>query len=280
MKIRPSFVRARVSDVRSHGHIVAGAVLFAVFAFGATPSLAKKKLPTTPCREGRFLVDGPPLAIRASTTHLDAIVISAGRIGLGQCGGSVNLRATKRGTTKLTAAVSRCPGVKGKVKVSGTLDTACGTVSGRIKAKKSGKTSFTARRSSCGDQRVDPGAGEQCEGSAGCDAGQQCDAATCQCGTPGGNRKPVASSMSMTVDPALAFGEQQLVATDPDGDTLEYELVSPERGAGYEQAYVNPRLGRFYLTVASGFTGHMDLTYRVSDGQQFSDNAELSIQVA
>src|SRR5207302_5415494 len=83
----------------------------------------------------------------------------------------------------------------------------------------------------------------------------------------------------LSADPALPFVEQQLGATDPDGDTLVYELVSPTQGTGYDEAFVSPNSGRLYLTLTAGFTGHLDLSYHASDGQLFSDAAGVAIDV-
>src|SRR5262245_582539 len=40
-----------------------------------------------------------------------------------------------------------------------------------------------------------------------------------------GNRAPHASDVSLTVDTAAPYVEQQLIGTDPDSDTITYELA-------------------------------------------------------
>src|SRR5262245_4054859 len=247
------------------------AFALAILALGAGPAHARKKAALPDCSGRRFLVDGAPLVIGASATSVDAIAIDGGRISFGACSAPMKLKAN-RGGAKLGATVSGCPGIKGKLKVAGTVDASCGVVSGFLKVKKAPRTPFHATLSFCGDQRFDPGNDEECDGDAGC---SPCDACRCQ-----GNHRPLASGVSLTVDPALPYVEQQLIATDPDGDTLVYELASPEAGPGWEQAWVNPDSGRFYLTVTAGFTGGIDLAFRASDGQLFSDPADIAIQVA
>ena len=95
-----------------------------------------------------------------------------------------------------------------------------------------------------------------------------------------GNRPPVVSSLSLEADQSVPFVEKQLQGTDPDGDTLTYELQSPRSGNGYAQAYVNPQTGRLYVTIAQGFSGAFNLAYRATDGQLFSNSAEVSVSVA
>jgi hypothetical protein len=97
--------------------------------------------------------------------------------------------------------------------------------------------------------------------------------------TPPANLAPTANSLSLSADPSIPFIEQNLIATDPDGDTIVYELVSDEVGTGYTLAYVNPDSGMFYLTIAADYTGALDILYRVSDGQLFSDTAHVMITV-
>src|SRR5262245_16166908 len=248
------------------------AFALAILALGAGPAHARKKAALPDCSGRRFLVDGAPLVIGASATSVEAIAIDGGRISFSACSAPLKLTA-KKGGAKLGATVLCCPVIKGKVKVTGTVDAACGVVSGFPKAKKAPRTPFRATLSFCGDQRFDPDNGEECDGDAGC---SPCDGCRCQ----EGNHRPLASGVSLTVDPALPYVEQQLIATDPDGDTPVYELASPEAGPGWEQAWVEPDSGRFYLTVTPGFTGQIGLAFRASDGQLFSDPGDIVIEVA
>jgi len=126
------------------------AVLLASLALAATPVNAKRRPPS--CAGGVFVLAGTPLTLGASTTRLATIAIGGGRVVLSdQCSGPVRLRGTKQGTTTQKAAVPGCPGIKGKVNVSGTLDAACGAFSGVLKAKKVPRTPVNATLTRCGD---------------------------------------------------------------------------------------------------------------------------------
>jgi len=93
------------------------------------------------------------------------------------------------------------------------------------------------------------------------------------------NRAPEASDVSLSADPSAPYVEKQLIAHDPDNDTVTYELVAAEEGTGYEFAYVNPDSGTLYLTLAAGFEGTIILPYRVTDGKVFSNIAAATILV-
>ncbi len=100
-------------------------------------------------------------------------------------------------------------------------------------------------------------------------------------GTPGGsNRKPVAYPLSLTADPAIPYLEKQLIATDADGDRLNYELTAPTRGSGYSEAFISPSSGMLYVTLSGDGTRSIRLPYHVSDGKIFSDSVNISIEVA
>jgi uncharacterized repeat protein (TIGR01451 family) len=96
---------------------------------------------------------------------------------------------------------------------------------------------------------------------------------------PAGNRAPTAQSITQTTDLTVPYLELQLIGTDPDNDTLSYELTAPSQGSGYSSAYVNPQTGRFYLSIAPGFQGGIALPFRVSDSKLFSPEAQVQIQV-
>lgn len=93
------------------------------------------------------------------------------------------------------------------------------------------------------------------------------------------NQKPLASAVSLSVDSSVPYIEQQLVGSDPDGDTIAYELVSETYGAGYSFAYVYPKTGMLYLTMDSGGDASFTLSYRVTDGKLYSDSASVSVTV-
>lgn len=98
------------------------------------------------------------------------------------------------------------------------------------------------------------------------------------CGS-GGNRAPVASDVSLTAGTTTPYVEKQLIGSDPDNDTITYELVAEDSGTGYSFAYVNPQSGVLYLSLVAGFQGNIGLPYRVTDGRLFSNSATVTVQV-
>jgi C1A family cysteine protease len=94
------------------------------------------------------------------------------------------------------------------------------------------------------------------------------------------NNKPVAESVSLDVDSSVPYIEQQLTGHDPDGDTITYTLMSPVSGTGYSFAYVNPETGMLYITNEPSGNDSFAITYRVTDGQLFSDPATVTVQVS
>ena len=94
-----------------------------------------------------------------------------------------------------------------------------------------------------------------------------------------GNRAPQASALSFRADTATSYVEKQLIGSDPDNDTITYELVAATAGSGYTFAYVNPDSGVLYVTVAAGYRGAIVLPYRVTDGKLFSNTANATIEV-
>lgn len=93
------------------------------------------------------------------------------------------------------------------------------------------------------------------------------------------NRAPEASNVSFAADALMPYVERQLIGHDPDDDTITYELIAEDSGEGYSFAYVNPESGTLYLTLAEEFQGTISLSYRVTDGKLFSNEAHVSIQV-
>ncbi len=88
------------------------------------------------------------------------------------------------------------------------------------------------------------------------------------------NDPPVADNAAITVDEDTS-ATGQLTATDPDGDTLTYSLVTPPaRGtAAISQA------GAFTYTPAADATGTDSFTFRVSDGTASSATATVSVTI-
>ena len=93
------------------------------------------------------------------------------------------------------------------------------------------------------------------------------------------NRAPQASELSFSADTATPYLEKQLIGSDPDNDTITYELIAGDTGTGYEFAYVNPESGMLYLTLSADFQGTIMLPYHVTDGRLFSNTANATIQV-
>jgi len=93
------------------------------------------------------------------------------------------------------------------------------------------------------------------------------------------NHPPVASEVSFGADASTPYVQKQLIGSDPDNDTITYELVADEAGTGYEFAYVNPESGMLYLTLSPNFEGTIVLPYRVTDGKQFSNTANATLDV-
>ena len=93
------------------------------------------------------------------------------------------------------------------------------------------------------------------------------------------NRAPQASDVSLSADDSIAYLEKQLIAHDPDNDTITYELIADDTGPGYIFAFVNPESGVLYLILALDFHGTITLPYHVTDGKLFSNTANATIQV-
>ena len=96
----------------------------------------------------------------------------------------------------------------------------------------------------------------------------------------GTNHKPTANAISLSVASSIPYVEQQLSGSDPDGDTITYELMSNTSGVGYSFAYVNSTNGMLYVTNEPSGNDSFTLSYRVTDGQLFSDPATITIQVS
>jgi len=94
-----------------------------------------------------------------------------------------------------------------------------------------------------------------------------------------GNRKPVASPLSLSTDLTRPYIEQQLIGTDADGDSLRFELMVDPTGPGYAEAYASPVSGMLHVTIASDGTTSIILPYHVTDGQLFSDPVNVTIKV-
>ncbi len=139
-----------------------------------------KKAKPQPCPGGRYIVTGSALVTGDSSGPVEPVVIGS-QISIGNVCNPVHakLKATKHGTTVMATWPS-CAQLKGKVKLKGTLDTTCTTLSGTLIAKKSKlRKAFVANATRCGDGVRDPGNAEDCDGTDGCTGGV-CSA-DCKC---------------------------------------------------------------------------------------------------
>jgi len=93
------------------------------------------------------------------------------------------------------------------------------------------------------------------------------------------NTRPVASSISLQVESTVSTQEINLIGSDVDGDTLQYELVSPNSGFGYLSASVDSFRGKLIVRLAANVGDTIVLQYRVTDGFLFSDSAEVILAV-
>ena len=94
------------------------------------------------------------------------------------------------------------------------------------------------------------------------------------------NGAPRASDVSFSAGTSTPYMEKQLIGSDPDNDTITYELIADAAGTGYQFAYVNPESGVLYVTLAVDFQGTIVLPYHVTDGQLFSNTANVTIATA
>lgn len=106
-------------------------------------------------------------------------------------------------------------------------------------------------------------------------------------GQAGGNHPPTADPISQAADPAVPYAQIQLSGSDPDSDTLSYDLAGLDSGSGYDLAYVNPDTGELYVSLTANPDSNADpnaawtiqIPYRVSDGQLYSEPATATILV-
>jgi DNA-binding beta-propeller fold protein YncE len=190
--------------------LIAGAfasvVLAAYDAQGAKPPL---------CTAGRFAVEGSPLIGPGG----EIIVFGDRSVALGTLCNTFHARVkrTKLGTkVRVKFPKDGCTGVEGKVKLAFLISDECTQVTGTIKPGQGASPSeFTAAVSTCGDDVVDTGAGEECEAQADCSAGEDCNA-TCACVAVGGTLSRPSRSSTITIS-----DDETLVAmVNPDDDSI------------------------------------------------------------
>jgi hypothetical protein len=93
------------------------------------------------------------------------------------------------------------------------------------------------------------------------------------------NTRPVASPLSLQVEGSSPNLEINLIGSDVDGDTLQYELLSPNSGSGYLSASVDAFTGKLMITLDANIGETILLAYRVTDGFWFSESAEVVLSV-
>jgi hypothetical protein len=93
-----------------------------------------------------------------------------------------------------------------------------------------------------------------------------------------GNRAPLASDLSFGAEATMAYLEKQLIGSDPDNDSIAYELIGEPSGTGYDFAFVNADSGTLYLTPTPGFLGTIALPI-ITDYARFSNTATATIEV-
>jgi VCBS repeat-containing protein len=91
------------------------------------------------------------------------------------------------------------------------------------------------------------------------------------------NRPPVASDGSLTTNEDTA-ANGTLVANDPDGDALQYTLVSTTNAHG-TVIITNPATGAYTYTPDANYFGPASFTFKASDAALDSNTATVSITV-
>jgi hypothetical protein len=92
------------------------------------------------------------------------------------------------------------------------------------------------------------------------------------------NHPPTVTPVSIQINPSLSYQKVQLTGSDPDGDTIAFELVAPSQGEGYTVAYITSN-NILYIMTKPDFRGEIKLPYRASDGRIFSQAADVTITI-
>ena len=95
-----------------------------------------------------------------------------------------------------------------------------------------------------------------------------------------GNSAPVAHDVPVSHDMTIPYANVQLIGTDRDNDTLQYVLDGPRNGPGYRDAFVEPDVGRLYAQLTSTPSNRVEISYKVTDGLEFSNSANVTITIA
>src|SRR5262245_14769615 len=135
-------------------------VLAGFFLAGARVVEQARKQRPAPCPPSRYLPTGGSLLLPG----IEAVQIGSvvGLDGLCAPVAPKQLKANRKGVTQVRATWKRCPGLAGKVTLTGTIVDGCARFKGTVKAKRY-KQRFDALLSTCGDGVLDEGAGEECD---------------------------------------------------------------------------------------------------------------------
>jgi cysteine-rich repeat protein len=139
--------------------LLVAAILAGAFAGPASSRSAPRVVPPA-CSQGRWMVV-------SERSVADVVILAPSGVAVGSScpPGKERLRAVKSGT-KLTAQLPRCPGVRGRARLTATLDQGCDTLSGSIRPRRGGRARLlVARRQWCGDGHIDTDRNEECEGA-------------------------------------------------------------------------------------------------------------------
>ncbi|HEV7735159.1 MAG TPA: beta-propeller fold lactonase family protein [Candidatus Binatia bacterium] len=222
------------------------------------------------CSAGRFAVAGDPLIGPGG----EVVVLQDRKIAVGTLCGErrAKLRRRKKGTSVIAAfSKGSCDGVARKARLKAMITDDCSVMTGTFSIRGVA-TDFTATTSVCGDDVVDVGLGEQCDGSAaGCDAGEACSA-DCKCQA---TRADKSSPIELTADGGT------LVAANTDADTISFFEVGDdarltklqEVAVGQEPRSVATLVSKPWVYVANTVSG----TVSVIDVNDYTTVATIDV---
>ena len=90
---------------------------------------------------------------------------------------------------------------------------------------------------------------------------------------------PVAHDISLSTDLSSSYIQVQLMATDPDGDSVGFVLDGDSEGDGYQDAYVDWETGGLSATLLPPELESVRIPYRATDGYEWSDRAYVAISI-
>jgi hypothetical protein len=116
------------------------------------------------CPDGRFLVPEGTTVLAPASSGRQGVALAGGTIAFdGSCGPTkARVKPGKR-ATKIAARWKTC-GDRTHVALKGKIAAPdCGTLNGKVKARKIAAVTFDAARSACGDGYADVAGGESCD---------------------------------------------------------------------------------------------------------------------